>query len=95
MKKSEGGRKDVKTQQNITASQESQRATQLKCSDKKNTFALSPGHIEISLLPELVTLAEVAAEVVLVLHHILGRNKFSDNTSNDKLRILGSGHLRD
>ena len=38
---------------------------------KEQTFALPPGHIEVSLFPELVTLAEVAAEVVLVLHHIL------------------------
>ena len=38
----------------------------------RQTFTLAPGHIEVSLLPELVTLAEVAAECVLVLHHILG-----------------------
>ena len=38
----------------------------------EQTFALPPGHIEVSLFPELVTLAEVAAEVVLVLHNILG-----------------------
>ena len=43
----------------------------------EQTFALPPGHIEVSLFPELVTLAEVAAEVVLVLHHILGGIRFS------------------
>ena len=36
------------------------------------TFALSLGDVEVGLLPELVALAEVAAEVVLVLHHVLG-----------------------
>ena len=37
---------------------------------KGQTFALPPGHIEVSQLPKLVTLTEVAAVVVLVLHHI-------------------------
>ena len=55
--------------------------------EKEQTFALSPGHVEVSLLPELVTLAEVAAEVVLVLHHILGRNRFSDNNFDDNIRL--------
>lgn len=36
------------------------------------TFKHPSGDKEVSLLPELVTLAEVAAEVVLVLHHVLG-----------------------
>ena len=50
-------------------------------------FTLPPGHIEVSLLPELVTLAEVAAEVVLVLHHILGETKYNDITKGSLLRI--------
>ena len=38
---------------------------------RTGTFTLPPGHIKVGLFPEFVTLAEVAAEVVLVLHHIL------------------------
>jgi len=54
----------------LQAGVEGQRPT-LLVQLNKEIFALPPGHIEVSLLPELVTLAEVAAEVVLVLHHIL------------------------
>ena len=39
------------------------------------TFAGSPDvpdDVDVGLLPELVALAEVAAEVVLVLHHVAG-----------------------
>ena len=36
------------------------------------TFTHAPDHIEVSLLPELMTLAEVAAEAVLVLNHVPG-----------------------
>ena len=35
-------------------------------------LALTPGHEEVRLLPELVALAEVAAKFVLVLHHVPG-----------------------
>ena len=39
---------------------------------KPPTFALSLTDVQVCLLPQLVALAEVAAEVVLVLHHVLG-----------------------
>lgn len=35
-------------------------------------LALTPGDEEVRLLPELVTLTEVAAKFVLVLHHVPG-----------------------
>ena len=66
----------------------------------EQTFALPPGHIEVSLLPELMTLAEVAAEVVLVLHHILGEtglvilpNTISNRDSKTEIGIYNCGRL--
>ena len=63
---------------------------------KGQTFALPPGHIEVSLFPELVTLAEVAAEVVLVLHHILGETGLvilPNRDSKTEIGIYNCGRL--
>ena len=63
---------------------------------KGQTFALPPGHIEVSLLPELMTLAEVAAEVVLVLHHILGETGLvilPNRDSKTEIGIYNCGRL--